>query len=272
MTKRRKSSCAPAAPAGSARNRRRASVRPELTESGRRPRAGDVEFKTTAGTTVCPLAEAAELALAELLAIRRPGVYRGQRNMPGFYWSSTISRRLSYESVRELWVLMQLDLDPKVVTIATQPFRLHFAAGRNHVPDIAADLTDGTKVIVDVTTALRLEKKPELRRSFEATRRACNDVGWTYRLVRDTDLDPQYIANLQWVASFRRPLHNTGLVEPLKALCRKPISVANVVERCGADPAEVQPVLWHLVARGDLVVEMHRPLTQETIVHERRAA
>jgi hypothetical protein len=272
MTKRRTSSCASAAPAGRARNRRRASVRPELTQSARRPRADDIEFKTSAGITVCPVAEAAELAIAELVAIRRPGVYRGQRNMPGFYWSSTISRRLNYESVRELWVLMQLDLDPKVVAIATQPFRLHFAAGRNHVPDVAAELTDGTKVIVDVTTELRLEKKPELQQSFEATRRACNSVGWTYRLVRDTDLDPQYIANLQWVASFRRPLHDTGLVEPLKTLCRKPITVADLLERCEADAAEVQPVLWHLVARGDLVVEMHRPLSEETIVRERSAA
>jgi hypothetical protein len=50
--------------------------------------------------------------------------YRGQRNFPGWYWSTTQGRRIGFESWVERNHLVALDFDPSVVGIVSQPFWL----------------------------------------------------------------------------------------------------------------------------------------------------
>jgi hypothetical protein len=50
--------------------------------------------------------------------------YRGQRNLPGWYWAATSGKLVGFESWVELGHLMRLDSEPDVVAVASQPFRL----------------------------------------------------------------------------------------------------------------------------------------------------
>lgn len=50
--------------------------------------------------------------------------YQGRRHYSGWYWSSTMSRLVAYESRLELARIMLADYDPAVTGLAAQPFEL----------------------------------------------------------------------------------------------------------------------------------------------------
>jgi hypothetical protein len=64
--------------------------------------------------------------------------------------------------------------------VASQPFWLFWPAGedkvRSHVPDYFARLADGSALVVDCRPVERI--KPKDMAAFEATRTACEHVGW----------------------------------------------------------------------------------------------
>lgn len=78
-----------------------------------------------------------------------------------------------------------LDHDPTVVGVASQPFWLFWATAdgksRSHAPDYFARRADGSAVVIDCRPAERI--KPRDAAKFDATRDACELVGWDYRLV-----------------------------------------------------------------------------------------
>ena len=77
--------------------------------------------------------------------------------------------------------LLNLDFDPTVVGIASQPFWLHWidAAGKpdSHAPDFFARRSDGSAVVVDCRPVER--RRPRDVAKFEATARACALAGWS---------------------------------------------------------------------------------------------
>ncbi len=86
--------------------------------------------------------------------------------------------------------LLNLDFDPTVVGIASQPFWLHWidAAGKpdSHAPDFFARRSDGSAVVVDCRPVER--RRPRDVAKFEATARACALAGWEYRLLAEKSL------------------------------------------------------------------------------------
>src|SRR6266536_4787133 len=119
------------------------------------------------------------------LPARRFPSYKGQRHFNGRWWSSTAGGHVGYESWLERDHLMLLDHDPAVVAVASQPFWLFWPIGegkvRSHVPDYFARLADGSALVVDCRPVERI--KPTDMAAFEATRSACEQVGWRYRLA-----------------------------------------------------------------------------------------
>jgi len=88
------------------------------------------------------LAALGGLHLEDGCPVRSFPAYRGQRNYPGWYWSSTMGRRVGFESWVERDHLVALDFDRAVTAVASQPFRLLWRAGgkvRRHAPDFFAD-------------------------------------------------------------------------------------------------------------------------------------
>ena len=153
-----------------------------------------------------PLAEAARLPLEEALPARRIVSRRGQRHLPGQWWSATDGRHVGFESWLERDHLMLLDFDPAVTAVASQPFWLWWTAAdgtaRRHAPDYFARRADGTGIVVDC--------RPEDRRggdrdrdAFAAAREASGAAGWEYRLVGGCDR--VLAANVRWLAAYRHP-------------------------------------------------------------------
>jgi hypothetical protein len=68
------------------------------------------------GERRAPLEELIEAPAAGLAPVRGSMSYRGQRHMPGLWFSATEGAHVPYESLLERDWVMLLDFDPGVVT------------------------------------------------------------------------------------------------------------------------------------------------------------
>ena len=104
-----------------------------------------------------PLAELTAAVVLSAVPWRTIRSRRGQRHLPGLYWSATTGGHVVYESRLELARLLLADFDPDVVGIAAQPLLVR-EEGRRHVPDFLLGRADGSVLIVNVKPADRLAR------------------------------------------------------------------------------------------------------------------
>jgi hypothetical protein len=198
--------------------------------------------------------------------VRRFASRKGQRHLSGLWWSATTGGHVGFESWLERDHAMVLDFDPAVVGIASQPFWLAWTdlAGKrvSHAPDFFARHADGSAVVIDCRPVER--RGPRDVAKFDATQRACELVGWEYRLVGA--LDVILVGNLRWLGGYRHPRHRLPEVERLlREVFTAPMSLMAGAGLAG-DPIAVLPVLFHLLWRGELSADLSVPLYSDTVV------
>ncbi|MFH8625539.1 TnsA-like heteromeric transposase endonuclease subunit [Streptomyces vietnamensis] len=213
-----------------------------------------------------PLVDARAVRFEDVAPVRAFKSYKGQRHLPGLWWSATVGGHIGYESWLERDHVMLLDFDPSVVGISSQPFWLFWQseAGRgvSHAPDYFARREDGTAVVVDCRPADR--RKPKDVAKFEATRAACARVGWEFRLVGNPDVI--VVRNVRWLAGYRHPRYRLEpVVCGLLAAFTEPRPLMDGASSVG-DEIAVLPVLFHLLWTHELTVDMSVPLHSATAV------
>jgi hypothetical protein len=227
----------------------------------------EIGYTTEDGTHLrVPLADADAVRFADMQPSRRIRARKGQRHLPGRWWSATDGCHIGYESWLERDEVMWLDWDQAVTGIASQPFRLWWTAGggeaRSHVPDYFAERGNEPSLVVDCRPADR--RPPRDLAAFEATRRACDLVGWEYHLVGA--LDPIATANLRWLSGYRHPRYGVPPVAAtLRAAFAEPVPLMDGAEAAG-DPVAVLPVLYHLLWWQELAADLSVPLHPATVI------
>lgn len=184
------------------------------------------------------------------------------RGFAGWYYSVTVRDHVGYESWLERDRLVLLDRDPQVTGIASQPFWLHWHDGvrkRRHAPDYFVRLADGRARVVDVRAEDDMDE--ETRESFTATERACDAVGWEFVWVRRPD--PVFMANVRWLARYRRTRcgRPAVVVDRLLEVFREPKGLWEGAGLVG-DRLRVLPVLFHLLWSGGLGTDLSGGLMQ----------
>ncbi len=112
--------------------------------------------------------------------------------------------------------------------------------------------------------------KPKDMAAFEATRAACQLIGWEYRLLAAPD--QILVANVRWLAGYRHPRHELPAVAgPLREVFAEPYPLMAGADRVG-DPIGVLPVLFHLLWRHELAADLSVPLHPDTVVRAAAAA
>nr|WP_237500047.1 TnsA-like heteromeric transposase endonuclease subunit [Streptomyces sp. SID8379] len=200
--------------------------------------------------------------------------YRGQRNFSGWYWAATSAELVGYESWVELSHLMRLDAEPEVVGVVSQPFRLswRYGGGRRrirHTPDYFVRRQDGRAVVLDVRPDELVEAEDAAK--FAATAVACARVGWGFERVGV--IGPVLAANLRWLSGYRHPrVRCEPVAECLRTVFAQPQGLLAGARTVG-DPIAVLPVLFHLVWRRELVVDLaSERLSAATVVRPAPAA
>lgn len=201
-------------------------------------------------------------------SVRNIPAYRGQRSLPGLYWFSALSRHVAYESRLEMIALMMLDFEGDSVDVLPQPLAFHFSAQgkkpRWHVPDFLVSLPGGKLRLLDVKPA-KFAEESRNQKVFALTRAWSQRLGWDYEVISEPS--EVYLRNLKWLAGFkRRPLLADRLEERfIETVASGPISVAGLLDAV-QEPVLSRPVLFHLLWRRLLAVEMDRPLEDSSLV------
>ncbi len=176
------------------------------------------------------------------------------------------ARAVWCESFNEMSHLRDLLLTVRPTQVATQAMRLEwvFASGvRSHVPDFLVRTAAGHMILVDVTTATKLED-PKLRAILQLTSATAHVLGWTYE-VR-TELPPQRVRNLNFIHASG---HDT--VQDRLAAARKlrqatwPVDVQRASELLGGG-AKGFMRLWDLLAHGFAHVQLDDPIERDSLV------
>ncbi len=213
-----------------------------------------------------PLSEAWAVPFETGRPVRRFAARKGQRHLSGLWWSATAGAHVGFESWLERDELMRLDFDSAVTGIASQPFWLYWTdedgVRVSHAPDYFARRAQGVPVVIDCRPVER--RPPPDVAKFDATARACELVGWEYRLVGAGD--PVVTANLRWLAGYRHPRYWVlGTVAALREVFAAATPLLAGAEAVG-DPIAVLPVLFHLLWHQELSADVTVPLHHHTPV------
>ena len=212
-----------------------------------------------------PLAEAWAVPFECAAPARRFTSRKGQRHLSGLWWSATTGGHVGFESWLERDHAMLLDFDVTVAGIASQPFWLRWSdAGKRvaHAPDFFARRPDGSAVVIDCRPVERRE--PRDAGKFEASERACALTGWEYRLVGAAESIA--LANVRWLAGYRHPRHLLSEVAGVLRLAFTTPTPLLAGARAVGDPIAVLPVLFHLLWRHELAVDLSVPLHPGALV------
>lgn len=235
-------------------------------------RAGSVEWRDPElGVAERSLESARGFPFETALPIRGMPAFKGQWSKPGRYWFSGCDAHVQYESRFEMAHLTLLDFDPRVVAVSGQPFRVRFGmedAPFTHVPDLFVRYGDGTALVIDVKGALAAGT-PANRKVFARTASACDAMGVAYRVA--TEPDPAVLANVRWLAGYRRPQHHTdrlrghvlGAARNAGALGGAACLAART---SGAPEVVVRPVLFHLMWHRAITADLTRLFDNDTVL------
>lgn len=216
-----------------------------------------VELVGADGAARCePLERCGGVRFEDVAPARPFPTFKGQRNFPGRWWSSTVGGHVGYESWLERDHVMLLDFDPAVIGIASQPFWLSWPTDRGmrrHLPDYFVRVDDGTGVVIDVRPDERIKARDA--EAFAVTARACQIVGWRFRRVGA--LEPVFAANVRWLSRYRHPRcgRREDVAARLLEVFAEPTALFDGADRAG-DRLVTLPVLYHLLWRRAMVADL----------------
>jgi hypothetical protein len=216
----------------------------------------ELEFAdSVGGTRRGRLAELWSVPFERVMPVRTFPSFRGQKNFPGLYYAATMDAHVGFESWAERDVAMMLDFDPDVVGFSSQPFWLTWRQGdeeHRHAPDYFARVVDGTGTVVEVRADDSIG--PADAEALAAVERACRDVGWVFR--RTVGPDATLAANVRWLAGYRHTrCFQSAIASALTRVFAEPTPLMTGARLAG-DPLAVLPVLYHLLWKHTLGVEL----------------
>jgi hypothetical protein len=211
-----------------------------------------------------PLAELTAAVVFSAVPWRVVRSHRGQRHLPGWYWSATTGGHVVYESRLELARLLLADFDPDVVGIAAQPFLVR-DADRRHVPDLLLRRADESVVIVNVKPAERMNDE-RIADTLAWAGSLFAERGWEHEVW--SGADPQLLANVRFLAGYRRAWlteRATGVEVTWPAGTVLTIAAAEAALR-DAGMVDPRPVVLHQLWSGRLRADLYAALASDSDV------
>lgn len=202
----------------------------------------------------------------------------------GSFPSQKNNRPLGFEGLLERDYMILLEFDDSVKGFEEQPVKIPVRVkGRravNYVPDMLVHFHPGPggrerkPHLVEIKPKRYLEKNAEkYKPKFSAARSYVAEKGWIFRILTEDDIRSQFLVNLKFLREYHHFTPSApevdsviDAVQSLKGNC----TFSTVVDYLCGDDADRRlltiPVVWHLVATHRLVVDLHKPLTDEMAI------
>lgn len=190
---------------------------------------------------------------------------------------------VSFESALERDFLLFCRTEPMVRSVHAQRLRLHFTEQstgkrRRYTPDFVVELDENAaapfrRVVIEVKTWTDLwRSRRSARAPYAAAREWCSRQSHTvFRIMTDRRMTGHWLANTRLLSGQLDVLVEIGF----EARCRELFGqwaefrisqmLASAQQR-GLNPQAVLPVLYQMVARGELWLDRGQPITMSTWV------
>lgn len=241
-----------------------------LCMSAVRPRPGRVSVRYRDATGGFVDTTLAQVQVTEMIAgrpVREFRSYKGRRHYSGWYWASTASCMVVYESRLELARILLADFDPAVAALAAQPFQVSGDDGgqrRRYVPDLMLVGGDGAVTVVEVKPARSL-LDPRVVAVTGWASEVLSERGWAFEVW--SGADAALLANIRYLAGYRRSVTiDPGAISRVVGCVGGESTIGSVEHAAGGDCPRtlLRPAILHLLWRGFLSTDLTRPLTVNT--------
>lgn len=235
--------------------------------------------KLPSGARACTPDSLTESRLQETRPVRRLGSYSEARSNLALHpvVRDGHARHIWAESQLELAHLEELDREGRFEWYDTQRMVLCWPVtmGRGarrvtrsiwHVPDVAAVDISGQRWLMDVKNRDAIDSSPHVRAQLQLTAVTCAYHGWGYRLL--TDLSHQHRAELSRMRRHRSPLPPQLLASCALAILGTGATLGQIILDAGDGPGGYA-VVMHLLATGQITVDLNQPLQERTSVRWR---
>ncbi len=200
------------------------------------------------------------------------------KSLSGLFSSIKNGRQVAFESALERDFIVLQEFSPEVARYEEQPLHIPIQKpdGRvgKYTPDFLVWYHDpGRKTaLVEIKYESQLrEQASELAPAFEAANRHAAENGLEFQVVTDLPIRIPLLKNAKFLLPFRNhppPSLLVGQVMQAVATGRSLIVaelVKTVAVKTNAEPAEVIPCIWFLVATFRLHVELTQPITMKSM-------
>jgi len=189
----------------------------------------------------------------------------GQAHYSGWYWSATTGGHVVYESRLELARLLLADFDPRVATIAAQPFCVTaevVGARRRHVPDFLLLDVDGVVTVVNVKPADQLAR-PKVATALTWAGEVFARRGWRHEVWSGA---PQVVlSNVRFLAAYRYPDRvDAATVSWIERQVATSAVLGDLENWDTSAAGDVRAAALHLVWRGVFRIDLEAPLSAGT--------
>jgi hypothetical protein len=193
--------------------------------------------------------------------------HQGQAHYSGWYWSATMGKHVVYESRLELARLLLADFDPRVVSIAAQPFHVTCRVRgriRRHVPDFLLVDRDGLVTVVNVKPA-ELLGKPAVADALGWAGKVFAERGWRHEVWSGAGDVMQ--TNVRFLAGYRyRDRVAADVVARVEDAIGTPASLGELEATWPGQSREVRSAALHLLWRGTLRADLSTLLSRATVL------
>jgi hypothetical protein len=210
---------------------------------------------------------------------------KNYRTVTGRLASSKNRRLIGFESTLEKDFYLLLEFDTEVDTFEEQPVTITYAdpTGKRHryTPDVLIRYQrDASRDRPDALCEIKyrhdlrehwLEYKPR----FKAAARYATQHGWRFRLVTERDVRTPRLHHARFLLHYRhQPVDAQDVQHVLSTLgARGATQPQTLMQACSCErdrQARLIPVLWYLVAHGQVAIDLSRPLSMHSTIWPRR--
>lgn len=179
---------------------------------------------------------------------------------------------VEHESALERDFALLASFDDPDAVIVSQPVTIRFEdAGRQrrYTPDFSVTWSDGLFELVEVKYRADLrENWSKLRPGFSAARDRAREAGGRFRIATERGIRGPRLENVRRLLPLKRGAVDSDAAERAVQAVRSGVAptFGGIVAAIGCDRVFALGVVWRLIARGVLKVDLNTPIRLDTPV------
>ena len=184
---------------------------------------------------------------------------------------------IGFESSLERDFAELMHFAPNVTSIEEQPVRIDYTDDENrkhhYTPDYLVQRNNAPPLLAEIKPSKFLT--PDLEPKFDAARKYAENVGWVFEIWTEQDIRTSRLKSIRFLLPYRQ--RRPDLVRTQRILhqfeTNGSMSIEDALNACWEDETERafgQTALWHLLATGQLLTDLDKDLTPQTVLHRIR--